>query len=168
MLLNQIFRNLSIPKNRMYKIVKEEKSMENRHLSKNLDVAHFGSFPSVNPVLKQKTEQNKRDLEESALAIACAQGEYDSVKKLVEQGVDVNRKDPANFSPIIRAATNGHKRIVEFLVDKGAKISYNLLCSVKTKIEVMEEMAQKGIADPYDVADWKNFLDYLITEGKKQ
>ncbi|NJO90057.1 MAG: hypothetical protein HC831_14750 [Chloroflexia bacterium] len=50
----------------------------------------------------------------------------------------------------------------------GAKISYNLLCSVKTKIELMEEMAQRGSADPYDVADWKNFLEYLISEGKKQ
>jgi ankyrin repeat protein len=142
--------------------------MENRHQSKNLDVAHFGSFPSVNPVLKQKNDQYKKDLEESALAIACAQGEFERVKKLVEQGVDINKTDPANFSPVMRAATNGHKKIVEYLVTNGAKICYNLLRSVKTKIELLEEKAQSGNADPYDVADWKNFLDYLIAEGKKQ
>jgi methionine synthase II (cobalamin-independent) len=142
--------------------------METGHQSRNLDVAHFGSFPSVNPVLKQKIDQNKRDLEESALSVACARGEYESVKKLIEQGVDVNTKDQTNLSPIMRAATNGHKKIVKFLVNSGAKISYNLLCSVKTKIELMEEKAQRGSADPYDVADWKNFLEYLISEGKKQ
>ncbi|NJO90058.1 MAG: hypothetical protein HC831_14755 [Chloroflexia bacterium] len=54
--------------------------METGHQSRNLDVANFGSFPSVNPVLKQKIDQNKRDLEESALSIACARGEYESVK----------------------------------------------------------------------------------------
>ena len=142
--------------------------METGHQSQNLDVAHFGAFPSVNPVLKQKTEQNKKDLEESVFAIACAQGDYESVRKLIEQGVDVNKKDPANFTPIMRAATNGHRNIVEYLVDNGAKIGYNLLCSVKTKIELLEEMVQRGSADPYDVADWKSFLDYLINEGKKQ
>ena len=131
--------------------------MEPGYQNQNLDVAHFGSFPSVNPAVKNKNEQPNRDTEESALSVACSQGEIENVKKLVEQGADINKKDPANFSPIMRAATNGHKRIVEYLVDNGAKISYNLLCSVKTKIELMEEEAQRGKADPYDVADWKKF-----------
>jgi len=142
--------------------------MEPGYRSQNLDVAHFGSFPSVNPAIKQQKEQVQWDSEESALGIACSQGKYESVKTLVEQGADINRKDTANLSPIMRAAANGHKNIVEYLVSSGAKISYNLLCSVKTKIELMEEMAQKGNVDPYDVAEWKNFLDFLITEGKKQ
>jgi len=167
LLLTLEFCNLFSPE-LMFANHLSKKSMEPGYRSQNLDVAHFGSFPSVNPVLKQETEQNKKELEESALGIACAQGEYESVRKLIEQGVDINKKDPANFSPIMRAATNGHKNIVEFLVNCRAKISYNLLCSVKTKIELMEELAQRGNADPYDVADWKNLLDFLIAEGKKQ
>ena len=115
--------------------------METGYRSQNLDAAHFGSFPSVNPIIKEKKEPAFRDLEESALGIACAQGKYDNVKKLVEQGVDINKKDLANLSPIMRAASNGHKDIVEYLVSNGAQISYNLLCVVKTKIELMEEMA---------------------------
>lgn len=135
---------------------------------RELNVANFGSFPSVNPSLKQTKDLNFHKTEESALGIACAQGEFESVKLLIEQGVDVNKKDPANLCPIVRAATNGHKKIVEYLICNGAKISYDLLCIVKTKIEIMEEGIESGYQDPYDVAAWKNFLDYLIEEGKRQ
>ena len=134
-----------------------------------LDVAHFGSFPSVNPLAKVTNDQDQIPLlEESALSIACAHGKYEQVKRLVEEGWDINKKDPSNISPLMRAANNGHRKIVEYMISKGAKISYDLLCSVKTKIELLEEQAKIGAEDPYAVAVWKNFLEYLIDEGKKQ
>lgn len=142
--------------------------METGFRERELNAAYFGSFPSVNPTIKQKKDPNILDSEESSLGIACAQGKFENVKILIEQGVDINKKDPANLSPIIRAATNGHKKIVEYLINNGAKIGYDLLCSVKTKIELMEEGVINGFEDPYEVANWKNFLEYLIEEGKKQ
>ncbi len=142
--------------------------MESGLQERDLNVANFGSFPSVNPLLKQTKDPNLHDSEESALGVACSQGEFDSVKLLIEQGVDINKKDPANLCPIVRAATNGHKVIVEYLISNGAKIGYDLLRTVKTKIEIMEEGVANGYEDPYEVATWKNFLDYLIEEGKKQ
>lgn len=143
--------------------------MEIRYRTEQWDSIRFGAFPSVNPSFKQKTEPvQKENKEESALSIACSQGKYERVKFLIDQGTDINTKDSSNLSPIMRAATGGHRDIVELLVNSGAKISYDLLCSVKAKIDLLEEQAQSGIGDPYAVAVWKNFLDYLIGEGKKQ
>ena len=143
--------------------------MDNGYRNDNLNVAQFGTFPSVNPSTKSKKEQEKNNIkEESALSIACAQGKMEDVKTLINEGWDINKKDPSNLSPIILAATNGHHRIVRLLVKLGAKISYDLLCMVKAKIDLLEEKAKTGTEDPYAVVKWKNFLDYLITEGKKQ
>jgi len=143
--------------------------MEIRYRSEQWDAVRFGTFPSVNPSFKQKTEPiQKENREESALSIACSQGKYEKVKILIEQGSDINKKDSSNLSPIMRAAMGGHREIVELLVNSGAKISYDLLCSIKAKIDLLEEQAKSGVGDPYAVAVWKNFLDFLIGEGKKQ
>lgn len=143
--------------------------METGYQNYQWDVIHYGSFPSVNPSVKAKTESSFKTIkDESALSVACSQGKFEMVKQLVENGSDVNQKDFTGLTPIMRASSNGHKGIVEYLISKGAKISYPLLCSIKTKIEVLEENAKAGYEDPYSVASWKNFLDYLIIEGKKQ
>ncbi len=143
--------------------------MKTGYQSHQWDIVHFGSFPSVNPMVKAKTESSFKLIKtESPLCIACSQGNFDVVKHLAESGLDVNQKDHGNFTPIMRAAENGHKNIVEFLISRGAKISYPLLCSIKVKIEILEENAKAGYEDPYSVVSWKNFLDYLIAEGKKQ
>jgi len=143
--------------------------METGYQNRQWDVIHYGAFPSVNPSVKTKTESSFKIIkEESALCVACSQGKIESVKQLIESGSDVNQKDFTNLTPIMRAAANGHKGIVEYLIGKGAKISYSLLCSIKAKIEILEENAKAGYEDPYSVASWKNFLDYLIVEGKKQ
>jgi len=143
--------------------------METGYQNRQWDVIHYGSFPSVNPSVKSKTESSFKTIkDESALSIACSQGKLELVKHYVENGSDVNQKDFTNLTPIMRAAANGHKSIVEDLISRGAKISYSLLCSVKTKIEILEENVKIGQEDPYSVASWRNFLDYLIIEGKKQ
>lgn len=141
--------------------------MDIKYRNEQMDMIRFGSFPSVNPAIK--SDQNFNEIhEESELCIACACGNYNTVKELIDRGTDINKKDSANLSPIMRAASNGHRDIVELLVSQGAKISYDVLCSVKTKINLLEENAKAGNGDPYAVALWKNFLDYLIQEGKKQ
>ncbi len=143
--------------------------METGYQNRQWDVIHYGAFPSVNPSVKTKNELSLKTIkDESALSIACSQGKIEMVKQLVESGMDVNQKDFTNLTPIMRAAANGHKGVVEYLIGKGAKISYPLLCSIKAKIEILEENARAGYEDPYSVAGWRNFLDYLIIEGKKQ
>ena len=137
--------------------------MERVYQNHHWDVVQFGAFPSVNPTIFAKTESSLQGShDESLLSSACSQGKLDIVKHLVEEGTDINQKDVASLTPIVRAAVNGHRNIVEFLIKHGAKISYSLLCSVKARIEVIEENAKTGIEDPYSVIRWKNFLDYLL------
>jgi ankyrin repeat protein len=143
--------------------------MEPGYYNEEFISVHFGSYPAMNVAVRPKREIFYSDDDEDApLSIACSQGKYDLVKNLIENGSDVNQRDHANLTPIMRAAKNGHRNIVKLLVSYGAKISYALLCSVKTKIDILEESAKEGKEDPYAVASWRNFLDYLIQEGKKQ
>lgn len=142
--------------------------MEPVNYNEEFNSVHFGAYPAMNVAVRPKREISFSDDEEAPLSIACSQGKYDLVKSLIENGSDVNQKDHANLTPIMRAASNGHRSIVKLLVNYGAKISYSLLCSVKTKIDILEESAKEGKEDPYAVASWRNFLDFLIQEGKKQ
>ena len=143
--------------------------MEPGYYNEEVNFVHFGAYPAMNVVVRPKRQtQNSEYKDDAPLSLACSEGKFDLVKNLIENGSDVNQKDQANLTPIIRAATNGHKSIVKLLVSYGAKITYALLCSVKTKIDILEEGAKEGKEDPYAVASWKNFLDYLIQEGKKQ
>jgi ankyrin repeat protein len=143
--------------------------MEPGYYNEEVNFVHFGAFPAMNVIVRPKNDTHTAMYDEEApLSLACSEGKFDLVKNLIENGSDVNQKDQANLTPIMRAATNGHKSIVKLLVSYGAKITYALLCSVKTKIDILEENAKEGREDPYAVASWKNFLDYLIQEGKKQ
>jgi ankyrin repeat protein len=143
--------------------------MEPGYYNEEFNSVHFGAYPAMNVAVRPQREISYLgDDEEAPLSSACAQGKYELVQNLIENGSDVNLKDHSNLTPIMRAATNGHRSIVKLLVSYGAKISYALLCSVKTKIDILEEGAKEGKEDPYAVASWRNFLDYLIQEGKKQ
>jgi ankyrin repeat protein len=143
--------------------------MESGYYTEEINFVHFGTYPAMNVVVKPKKEkQDDMYNDDAPLSMACSEGRFDLVKNLIENGSDINQKDLANLTPIIRAANNGHKSIVKLLVSYGAKITYALLCSVKTKIDILEEGAKEGKEDPYAVASWRNFLDYLIQEGKRQ
>jgi ankyrin repeat protein len=58
-----------------------------------------------------------------ALHFAAFIGDLNSVKKLIEDGTDVDSKDKENQTPLLYAALGGNKQVVEYLVDKGADIN---------------------------------------------
>ncbi len=57
---------------------------------------------------------------ESALMIACLLGDGSLVRLMVEHGADVNK---TGWTPLAYAATNGHTRIVSYLVSHSAAIN---------------------------------------------
>jgi ankyrin repeat protein len=143
--------------------------MEPFENQENCNFLHIGPYPAMNESIRSKTEiEPVLNTSENQLSVACYQGKFGLVENLIEKGCDINQKDQANLTPIMCAATNGHKNIVKLLVSYGAKISYQLLCLIKEKIDNLEEEAKKGKEDPYIVLNWVNFLDYLIQEGKRQ
>ncbi len=53
-----------------------------------------------------------------SLLEACEKGDIDAVKQYVTDGMDVNIKDTDGRSPLLVAAMEGHKKIVEILLAK--------------------------------------------------
>ena len=53
---------------------------------------------------------------------AAAFGDIDRVKLSLIRGEDVNHESKNGYTPLLHAAANGHKEIVELLLSKGANI----------------------------------------------
>ncbi|XP_067660337.1 ankyrin repeat domain-containing protein 50-like [Haliotis asinina] len=57
------------------------------------------------------------------LHMACKEGHLEVVKYIVSQNkVDINSRGWKRNTPVMLAASNGHKKVVEFLVSKGADL----------------------------------------------
>ena len=53
----------------------------------------------------------------------CERGDVDAVNQCISDGQDVNMKDADGRSPLLVAAMEGHKTIVEILLAKGADVN---------------------------------------------
>jgi ankyrin repeat protein len=66
---------------------------------------------------------NKRNLGgASALHIACREKNYEIAKILIENGADINIVDNEGWTPLMRVASMGDKKITELLVQNDARI----------------------------------------------
>jgi len=54
---------------------------------------------------------------------ASEKGDVEKVKKLLEEGADVNAKDFLGFTSLHLAASNGHFNVVKLLIEKGADVN---------------------------------------------
>ena len=89
-----------------------------------------------------------KGLETSPIHIAAYLGELDKVKGLVAQGVDINARDIAGFTPVYCATCGTEGDIVEFLLAKGANVNARTAEGrfplINADIEIAELLITKG------------------------
>ena len=59
----------------------------------------------------------------SLLASASDRGDFETVKRLLEQGVDVDQKDENQECGLFRAAKRGHLQVARLLLQNGANVN---------------------------------------------
>ncbi|MGO9122056.1 MAG: ankyrin repeat domain-containing protein [Desulfomonilaceae bacterium] len=55
---------------------------------------------------------------------ACRSGYIEEVRRLLEEGADMNEIDVAGWTPLMNACAAGHVQVVRLLIDCGANINY--------------------------------------------
>ena len=61
----------------------------------------------------------KQEYKDLYLIKACKDGDLDTVKKLIENGANVNAKNHYGWTALIEASMSGHLKIVQYLVEIG-------------------------------------------------
>jgi len=89
---------------------KTNPNTRNKLLSTTLDTVEYGADDDV------------KDEAKVSLHAAVEEGSIDTVKSLLEQGVDINARDASNKTPLHRAAAKGNFDVVRLLIEQGAEV----------------------------------------------
>jgi hypothetical protein len=84
----------------------------------------------------------------NALSLLLADADavsLDSIEKLIDAGIDINRQDHMGYTPLIHAYTRGSSEIVKLLIRKGAEIPSNFskdvhLSALYTMNKIFQEL----------------------------
>jgi len=99
-----------------------------------VEVAKFISEYKANPNTRNKSRSTTLDTVEYradddgtheakvSLHTAAEEGNIDTVKSLLERGVDVNARNASDQTPLARAATKGYVDVVRLLIERGAEV----------------------------------------------
>ncbi len=101
----------------------------------------FSIFSMETPLSKESDNfSHNRELGEKLLE-ACDSGDLNQIKKYLHEGADINYRGGFRdiFSPILNAIMGSHYEVVEFLIERGAKLDEldnfgrSLLCHARNK-----------------------------------
>jgi len=98
--------------------------------------------------LSEKSDENcamSQRNESTTLGEACAAGDIDSVRKILDSGADVEGSSATDTPPIVSAAHGGHVAIVQELLKRGASITGVDLAGV-TALEAAVSAGHKDVA----------------------
>jgi len=77
--------------------------------------------PPAPPPPPAPESPNSREVE--SLMNACANGDFETVKQLINSGVDINSIGAERFTPLMMAVSNDETKIVEYLIIAGANVN---------------------------------------------
>lgn len=69
------------------------------------------------------TINDTNELGDNALHCVCYWGDYEAVKLLVENGIEVNQRGEYGLTPLGVALYEGHQKIADYLIANGATAS---------------------------------------------
>lgn len=129
---------------------------------------------SVNKETTSPKAQSAPQLTSDDLRAASLNGDLDTVKEAVEQGVDLHQGDQAGRTALMFASYNGHTEIVRFLKEQGGRIDEAnsegrtplMFASSGPFPETVEFLLNEG-ADPNtsdSVENWSPLM-YAAAEG---
>lgn len=100
---------------------------------------------------------------------AASQRDLDAVKKLVDQGADINYRDQWGGCAVFSAAWEGDTAALEFFCKLGATLDVgevNLLCNsaFNGKLESVKWLIEKGVDANYTLVTGENALHYTISK----
>jgi ankyrin repeat protein len=119
------------------------------------------------------------------LMSATRAGDFARVKTLIQQGMDVNTRDPIGITPLHEAAYRGKSEVVEYLIANGADVNTKSFggftplhrASSKGHLEIVKRLIEKGAVistkddKGWTPLHWASFggyfevVKYLITMG---
>ncbi|MBC3757317.1 MULTISPECIES: ankyrin repeat domain-containing protein [Hyunsoonleella] len=94
--------------------------------------------------------------EVNPFCVSIAKGDFDTVKKLIDRGVDINQKSNG-MTPVMYAAKFNRTEILKLLIEKGAKL--------KTKSD--KGMTAMKYAKIHKATDAEAVLKEALTKKKK-
>lgn len=104
---------------------------------------------------RQKREAKNAGRESEALTQALMdaveKGDLSAVKESLSRGADVNARDGQRMTALHHAAENGHKAIVEILIESGAEVNATVVegenYEWKTPFDLTEEQDHKDVVE---------------------
>lgn len=135
-----------------------------------LKAASSGDLGAVSAALEGGANVNAKDEHNNTpLNGAALFGHLDVVKRLLEAGADVeNKGSGGGLTPLANAASRGHFDIAQLLVDRGARVTDDLLSVLQTKVNILEENAERGMVTEEGITAWKEVLAFFVTQRLKQ
>ena len=114
----------------------------------------------------------------SALTLAARGGHIQTVKLLVESGIELNcASEGCEFTPLLAAALHGHDAVLRFLLDRGCDVNFRtptsgltplMLAALNGQMTTAQILIEKG-GDPNveNVGD-KTALGIATVRGKRE
>lgn len=119
--------------------------------------AAAGDLAGVEQALQAGADVRAKDEHDNtALNEAALWGHAAVVRTLLDAGADIeNKGSGGGMTPLAHATSHGHFDVSQLLLERGARVTDDLLSIIQTKVSILEENAEAGMVRWEGVEAWK-------------